>query len=259
VTRRARVVVVAATLAVLVLTVCGCSGRQEDAELVGLWQIHPESHGGVARLTLAADHTFHAVGWGIQFECERAVFVETGSETAMWASGTWTFDPAALRLSLEYDAPADRRCKAPRLPPVVVDASLGETDLLVYPGGYEHEDWRVRLRRLTPQPPGRSPTTATNQVACFQEGRRWEQACGLRAYRCVTHHPDAGKACTDGSQCEGRCLAEIATRCTADGCIEATIPEIDQPFVGRCEEDDTRCGSFIEIRKGRAEPVYHID
>lgn len=256
-----RVLGFAAALGAALAVSTGCAERSGDAALVGLWQPAPESDSSVVRLTLADDHTFHAVGWFIQYACQRAVFTEPKSATNMWATGRWHWDAESSRVLLSYDEPADRRCQKPELPPLVVDPSSGETDLLVYPGGLDRKDWRIRLRKPVPvkaQEP--SAAHAQNQVECFREHGRWEQACGRRAYRCVTHYRDAGKACTDAAQCTGRCLVDLTETCTASGeCTAASLPEVDQPFVGRCEGDDTGCGSFIEIRKGRAEPRYDVD
>ena len=82
-------------------------------------------------------------------------------------------------------------------------------------------------------------------------------------WRSICRHPenlDAGKACTDSSQCEGLCLVDMVSVCEpGKECIDPVIPAPGQPFVGICQRDDASCGSFIEIRKGQAEPAYHVD
>ena len=82
-------------------------------------------------------------------------------------------------------------------------------------------------------------------------------------WRSICRHPenhDAGQACTDSSQCEGLCHGDKVSVCEpGKECIDPVIPAPGQPFVGICQRDDASCGSFIEIRKGQAEPAYHVD
>src|SRR6476646_9081600 len=60
---------------------------------------------------------------------------------------------------------------------LAADPAMGETDLLVYPEGLDHKDSRIRLRlNIRPTLRASSPAAATNQVECFRERGRWEQA-----------------------------------------------------------------------------------
>jgi hypothetical protein len=77
---------------------------------------------------------------------------------------------------------------------------------------------------------------------------------------CLAPFRDAGKACTDSSQCEGKCLVDMVIVCErGKECSNPEFPKPGQPFVGICQRDDRFCGSFIEIVKGQAEPAYHVD
>jgi hypothetical protein len=164
-----------------------------------------------------------------------------------------------MRIELDYDARTPRNCKLPPLLSLVVDVSEGETDLLVYPSGVDHLANRVRLIRPRRRAPPSAASFATNQVECFRADGLWVKWCSPGQYSCLTPYRDAGKACTDSSQCEGLCLADLAAICTAGACTEPKAPKVGERFVGRCQRDDASCGSFIEIHKGRAEPQYDVD
>jgi hypothetical protein len=63
---------------------------------------------------------------------------------------------------------------------------------------------------------------------------------------CVTPYPDAGRACTDSSQCAGRCLLSY-------GSPEVTIQShpIGREAAGQCEADSPTFGCYGEIVQGR--------
>lgn len=63
--------------------------------------------------------------------------------------------------------------------------------------------------------------------------------------RCVLNYADAGKLCTDSSQCQGDCLGEAS---------EATPPN-----QGRCAPTSNRFGCRTEIKNGVAQPTLCID
>jgi hypothetical protein len=52
---------------------------------------------------------------------------------------------------------------------------------------------------------------------------------------CVVAYKDAGKVCSDSSQCEGRCIGDR----------DETPP--GQRVAGRCEADNDPCGCTTEI------------
>jgi hypothetical protein len=76
--------------------------------------------------------------------------------------------------------------------------------------------------------------------ACRDRGGKVENVCKLQVPACVTPFPDAGRRCTDNSQCQGKCILDIDHR-----------PESDDEVSGRCEVDDNPCGCKIEVVNGR--------
>ncbi len=66
---------------------------------------------------------------------------------------------------------------------------------------------------------------------------------------CVVSYPDAGKVCTDSSECKGRCLAsEEITDYSASGDVK-----------GRCEADNSVFGCTAEIKNGKADIATCVD
>jgi hypothetical protein len=64
---------------------------------------------------------------------------------------------------------------------------------------------------------------------------------------CVVAYKDAGKACTDGSQCEGDCWGE------------ARPYKPDEPAVGKCQPTNMPFGCNSRINNGVASPVLCVD
>jgi hypothetical protein len=84
--------------------------------------------------------------------------------------------------------------------------------------------------------------------------------CLSQTDMCVTPYPDAGKKCSDSSQCAGDCLIDMTTYCDKEGrCTDPETPEPGTKSFGVCELDNDPCGSRIEIVNGIAQPVVHID
>jgi hypothetical protein len=91
---------------------------------------------------------------------------------------------------------------------------------------------------------------AIDQEACAQAGGEVRQEGMLGLPRCVIPYEDAGKVCSDGSDCEGRCLASDDV---SD--YEAEPGEIQ----GRCEADDSPFGCYAEIHDGTLEGMICVD
>jgi hypothetical protein len=244
-----------ASLATASLFIVACTAGSGDRDLTGSWLARYDSDNSLDGLTLEADHTFTAYGWPIELECHRP---EHRSDYR--ATGRWRLAPDSRRLDLDYDAPALRTCKVPKLTSLVVDTSGGDTDLLIYPDGANQLSSRIRLSRRKPPPPPSAASLASNQVECFRAEGRWTQVCMARQYSCLARYRDGGTSCTDSSQCQGKCLVDMTAICNPGvECTDPVKPEPGQAFVGQCQRDAEPCGSFIEIRKGQAEPAYHID
>ena len=92
------------------------------------------------------------------------------------------------------------------------------------------------------------PTTVTDTTpadACSARGGTIKPVGRAQTMRCVLNYSDAGKVCTDGSQCQGDCLAE---------------PSEDTPVTqGRCAPTSDHFGCRTEIKNGVAQPTLCID
>lgn len=86
--------------------------------------------------------------------------------------------------------------------------------------------------------------SATDRAACTSAGGRVERRGRLQAEACVRPFADAGKACTDTSQCQGKCVSTgNATDATA----------------GQCQADDRLFGCYSEIKSGKAVNTICVD
>lgn len=112
------------------------------------------------------------------------------------------------------------------------------------------------------KPNAADTATAENDEsrACAEQGGDWRRVCLAQRYQCVNPHSDAGKACSDSSECEGECLVELGSACNEAGeCKDPEVPEPGAQLTGVCQRDDDPCGSFVFVREGRAQPVVHRD
>ena len=69
-----------------------------------------------------------------------------------------------------------------------------------------------------------------------------------QTWQCVVKYADAGKRCTDASQCEGQC--EIAGN-------SGLVP--GARAVGQCQVDSNRFGCRTTVKDGKAEATLCID
>ena len=49
---------------------------------------------------------------------------------------------------------------------------------------------------------------AAEPGACATQGGSWQPICMMQKPACVLTYKDAGKACTDSSQCSGSCITD---------------------------------------------------
>jgi hypothetical protein len=74
---------------------------------------------------------------------------------------------------------------------------------------------------------------------CGERGGTFRRVCLAGRLQCVMPARDAGKACTDSSQCE-------------HGCVDAgRAPAADGLFIGACRRDNDPCGTFPIISNGK--------
>ena len=84
------------------------------------------------------------------------------------------------------------------------------------------------------------------EAACKAEQGEWRKVGRLQRFACVLTAADAGKSCTDGSQCQVACLVEgDVTPGT-----EAT---------GQCQATTNQFGCRAFVTNGKAEPALCID
>jgi hypothetical protein len=89
-------------------------------------------------------------------------------------------------------------------------------------------------------PPKASPAiNSGDPVACGAAGGTIRPVCRLQRPMCVIPYADAGKACTDDSQCQGGCLYEGAA-VAANGTT-----------TGLCRKDNDPCGCIEHLKDGK--------
>lgn len=80
---------------------------------------------------------------------------------------------------------------------------------------------------------------STDPAACKAKNGEIQRVCMLGKPMCVISYKDAGKSCTDSSQCSGRCQTE------------GGAPP-NQPATGTCQPTSNPCGCFQLVEKGVA-------
>lgn len=105
---------------------------------------------------------------------------------------------------------------------------------------------------LAPQvaPPVSAPAALkpVDEASCKTAGGDWRPICRMQKPACVISYPDAGKACTDGDDCAGNCVAKAAVAMT-DG----------KPATGICSANNDPCGCMQLIEDGKALPMLCAD
>ncbi|MEZ5534101.1 MAG: hypothetical protein R3F02_00615 [Thiolinea sp.] len=96
---------------------------------------------------------------------------------------------------------------------------------------------------------GSATTADTPNFAqqCENSGGRWVRGGIAGFYGCLRPARDAGKSCTDSSECEYHCNASAGSS-----------PAAGSPASGQCQSDNNYSGCNIEIRKGIAQPRYCV-
>ena len=82
-----------------------------------------------------------------------------------------------------------------------------------------------------------SDKPAETEAECLLRGGEWKVASVFaEKYACFIKMQDAGKSCTDSSQCMGKCLA-----------TERSAP----PVTGVCSDSNIRLGCYSEVINGK--------
>lgn len=99
---------------------------------------------------------------------------------------------------------------------------------------------------VAPQP--ETPVQSLSASECAARGGSMIAVGRMQTVQCVVRYSDAGKACTDGAQCQGDCRAE-PTVTAREG----------QSVRGVCQADSNRFGCFTTVTNGKAEATLCID
>ncbi len=86
----------------------------------------------------------------------------------------------------------------------------------------------------------------SSEADCTKAGGQWKQVGLAGSLACVLKTKDAGKSCTDSSQCEERCLAIVDEKDSTK-------------MIGQCQTTNQPFGCFAEMKNGVAQPPLCID
>ena len=99
----------------------------------------------------------------------------------------------------------------------------------------------------TAAPTASAPPSAQAQAAaCTAKGGAMQPVGKAQIPVCVIPYADAGKACTDKSQCEGQCVLE--------GNLEA-----QGPVTGACQKTNRQFGCYARVVNGKATAAICVD
>lgn len=85
-------------------------------------------------------------------------------------------------------------------------------------------------------------------AACEAAGGFLDRRGMIQDLICVHPYADAGKACTDNQQCDGKCVTNDMEPGAEDGSI-----------VGQCQADDALFGCYAEVVDGKAVRAICVD
>lgn len=98
----------------------------------------------------------------------------------------------------------------------------------------------------TPPAPEMPPTP--DVAACAAQGGTVGPVCRMQTLACVLSYADAGKTCSDKSDCRGRCL------------YKGEAPTDPAAVVtGRCQATSDPCGCFTTVVRGHVGPGLCVD
>ena len=144
-------------------------------------------------------------------------------------------------------------------------AELPPSHVFMTEGAHEWGAWRRVLTAFLQSPefeghcqadesaaahesPQSRPEVVDDPAACKSRGGEFRPVCRMHKPACVIRYPDAGKRCTDKSQCAGLCIVDSARPL-----------ELGENAKGRCQEDDDPCGCKIEVKNGKVAGGICVD
>lgn len=89
---------------------------------------------------------------------------------------------------------------------------------------------------------------AIDKEACAAKGGEVRQEGMLGTWRCVVPYADAGKACRDKADCQGKCLLPPESEAVTGG--EAN---------GACQANDSPFGCYAEVIDGKVAGAICVD
>lgn len=93
---------------------------------------------------------------------------------------------------------------------------------------------------------------AAEEKTCLADGGSYQRA-GLAGYfNCIRPYSDGGKACFDGKDCQGKCIADGLPQQTAPG------KRPTREF-GKCAMNDSPFGCYAELVNGEIGPALCVD
>ena len=104
----------------------------------------------------------------------------------------------------------------------------------------------VLLAGCAPTAQPAAPTAETLASACSAKGGTIQPVGKAQIPTCVTPYADAGKACTDKSQCQGQCVL-------------ADNLETQGEVTGACQKTDRQFGCYARVINGKATGAICVD
>lgn len=96
---------------------------------------------------------------------------------------------------------------------------------------------------------GTSEPAPADEAGCNAAGGRWQAIGRMQHWVCLVDYTDAGRRCSDHSQCQGLCLLDPGQGA-----------EAGQRVQGSCQRDASqRFGCHQPVEHGRAGPAICVD
>lgn len=99
-----------------------------------------------------------------------------------------------------------------------------------------------------PTPPPVTAAASPDVAQCTAKGGTVRPVCRMQKPACVIAYADAGKTCSDKSDCQGRCLYQ--GEAPADPAAAVT---------GQCQATSDPCGCFTTVVKSHVGPGMCVD
>ncbi len=90
-------------------------------------------------------------------------------------------------------------------------------------------------------------SSSINSSTCLHNGGVIKNVCMLGTPACIQTYVDAGKSCSDSSECSGECT------------ITDNFVDVGNETIGFCSVDNDPCGCSQLIVNGKATPALCID